>query len=176
MCEMRRTALWLLALPFAGVSVLAGHWAAYRIAGAPADNLHGYLAHGPQLVAILATLALIGLARDGRARHASPMPIALLGTFAFAVQEHVERLVHTGHIPFLLTSPVFLLGIVLQLPLAVAVWLAARSVAGRLGPAPRRAPPRLGLLPLVLPPVASGTPRAVVAYAPRGRGPPHASR
>jgi hypothetical protein len=172
---VRRSLLWLLALPFAGVSVLLGHWVAYRLAGAPADNFHGYLAHAPQVVAILATLGLLGLARDARARRSSPVPIALLGAFAFAVQEHVERLVHTGHLPFLLTSPVFLLGIALQLPLAAVLWLAARSVAGRLQPTPRRGPPRPALLPLVLIPVPAHVPRGPALRTPRGRGPPQSS-
>jgi hypothetical protein len=172
---VRRALLWLLALPFTGVSVLVGHWAAYRIVGAPADNFHGYLAHAPQVLAILATLALLGLARDARARRSSPLPIALLGASAFALQEHVERLIHTGHVPFLLTSPVFLLGVALQLPLAAFVWVAARSMAEQLEPGLRREPPRTALLPLVLVPFPALRQRGTDPRTPRGRGPPQFS-
>jgi hypothetical protein len=155
--------------------VLLGHWAAYRLVGAPADDFHGYLAHAPQVLAILATLALFGLARDVRSRSSSPVPVVLLGAMAFAIQEHVERLAHTGHLPFLLTSPVFLLGLALQLPLAVVVWAAARSLAEQLKPGLPRRPPRPALIPLVLIPLPSLRHRGVDVWAPCGRGPPNFS-
>jgi hypothetical protein len=170
--SVRRALFWLLALPFTGVSVLVGHWAAYRIVGAPADDFHGYLAHAPQVLAILATLALLGLARDARARRSSPLPIALLGAIAFALQEHVERLIHTGHVPFLLTS---LLGVALQLPLAILVWVAARSMAEQLKPGLRREPPRPAVLPFVVVPFPALWLRGTDARTPRGRGPPQFS-
>lgn len=170
---MRRSALWLLTLPFAATSVLAGHWAAYRLAGAPADDLHGYLAHAPQVVAILALLGLLGLARDARASAASPLPVGLLAIAAFVVQEHVERLVHTGHVPFLLASPVLLLGVALQLPLALAVWLVARRLARAIAPETTSArPPVLALLPLLLLVPLSPAPRVLPAGVVPGRGPP----
>ena len=119
---MRRTLTWLVAMPFAAASVLVGHAIAYRALGMPVDDLHGYLAHAPQVVLILATLALVGLAADARARRSSPVPVASLAVVAFVAQEHLERLIHTGHVPFLLASPVLWLGIALQLPVAFAVW------------------------------------------------------
>ncbi len=96
---MRRALTWVLLLPFAAASVLIGHVVAYRVTGAPADGLHGYLAHAPQVVLILATLALLGLAADARARRSSPLPLALLAIGAFVAQEHLERLIHTGDVP-----------------------------------------------------------------------------
>ena len=90
---MRRALTWVLLLPFAAASVLIGHVVAYRVTGAPADGLHGYLAHAPQIVLILATLALLGLAADARARRSSPLPLVLLAIFAFVAQEHLERLI-----------------------------------------------------------------------------------
>jgi len=91
------------------------------------------------------------------------------------VQEHLERLAHTGHVPFLLASPVFWVGIVLQAPLAIAVWLISRQLSEDIA---RRLPvrlPRLARLPLVVVPPAqapvvarSNTPR-------RGRAPPSVS-
>jgi hypothetical protein len=171
---MRRTLTWLVTMPFAAASVLLGHAIAYRATGAPAGDVHGYLEHAPQIVVILASIAVVGLAADTRARRHSPAPLAAIGAVAFVVQEHLERLVHTGQLPFLLTSPVLWLGVALQLPLAAVVWLVSRRVAEDIARSVRRAVPRLARLPLVL---AAAGPVAVtgVARVPRrGRGPPPA--
>ncbi len=169
---MRRTLICLLLVPFAAVSVLVGHIVAYRVTGAPADDVHGYLAHAPQVVLILATLALLGLAADARARRSTPMPLALLAIGAFVAQEHLERLIHTGEVPFLLTSPALWVGVALQLPLTLAVWWFARRVACDLVSSQRRAAPRLVALSL-----PEGAPAGIplvsrLAIVASGRGPP----
>src|SRR6478735_902267 len=172
---MRRTLIWLVTLPFAAASVVLGHAIAYGVTGTPAGGMHDYLAHAPQVVFILASLAVLGLAADSRARRHSPVPLAALGIGTFVAQEHLERLIHTGHVPFLFASPVLWLGIALQLPLAAVIWLVARRLAEDIA-APARRParqvPRLVqlLAPLVLPPVAS----APVGACP-ARGPPVSS-
>ena len=112
---MRRTLTWLVTLPFAAASVVLGHAIAYDVTGTPTGGMHDYLAHAPQVVCILASLAVLGLAADSRARRHSPVPLAVLGIGAFVAQEHLERLIHTGHVPFLFASPVMWLGIALQL-------------------------------------------------------------
>ena len=169
---MRRVLIWLLLMPFAAASVLVGHLIAYRVTGTPAGDLHGYLAHAPQIVVVLATLALLGLAADARAHRSSPIPVAMLGTGAFVVQEHLERLIHTGELPFLATSPVLWIGIALQLPLAFAVLWLAHRLADDLASSERRAVPRLGLLTIrVDAPVVALVARSV-GVAHRGRGPP----
>ena len=169
---MRRTLTWLVTLPFAAASVLIGHALAYRVTGTPTGGMHDYLAHAPQIVFILASLAVLGLAADTRARRHSPLPLAVLGIGAFIAQEHLERLIHTGHVPFLFASPVMWVGIVLQLPLAVTIWFVARRLAEDIATPVRRVArpvPRLVqlLAPLVLPPVASAPGAAFPA-----RGPP----
>jgi len=169
---MRRTLTWLVTLPFAAASVVLGHAIAYGITGTPTGGMHDYLAHAPQVVFILASLAVLGLAADAGARRHSPVPLALLGVGAFIAQEHVERLIHTGHVPFLLASPVLWIGIVLQLPLAMAIWFVARRLADDIATPLRRTArgvPRLVqlLAPLVLPPVAAAPGAAFPA-----RGPP----
>src|SRR4051795_23751 len=103
---MRRTLTWLVTLPFAAASVVIGHAIAYGVTGTPTGGMHDYLAHAPQVVFILASLAVLGLAADGRPRRHSPLPLAFLAIDAFVAQEHIERLVHTGHLPFLIASPV----------------------------------------------------------------------
>ena len=169
---MRRTLTWLVTLPFAAASVVIGHAIAYSVTGTPTGGMHDYLAHAPQIVFILASLAVLGLAADTRARRHSPLPLAVLGIGAFVAQEHLERLIHTGHVPFLFASPVMWLGIALQLPLAVAIWFVARRLAEDIATPVRRVArrvPRLVqlLAPLVLPPVASAPGAAFPA-----RGPP----
>lgn len=172
---MRRTLTWLIALPFAAASVLLGHAIAYGVTGTPTGGMHDYLAHAPQVVFILASLAVLGLAADTRARRHSPVPLATLGIGAFVAQEHVERLIHTGHLPFLFASPVLWLGIALQLPLAIAIWFIARRLAEDIATPARRTARRLPrfaqlIVPLVLLPVAA-TPGAAFP----ARGPPLAS-
>jgi hypothetical protein len=170
---MRRTLTWLVTLPFAAASVVLGHAIAYGLTGTPAGGMHDYLAHAPQVVFILASLAVLALAADARARRHSPLPLAALGIGAFVAQEHLERLIHTGHVPFLFASPVLWLGIALQLPLAVTIWLVARRLAEDIATPVRRAVrsvPRLVqlLAPLVLPPVASAPGAAFPARGPPG--------
>ena len=172
---MRRTLTWLVTLPFAAASVLIGHKIAYAVTGTPTGGMHDYLAHAPQVVFILASLAVLGLATDARARSHSAAPLASLGVGAFVAQEHLERLIHTGHIPFLFASPVMWVGIALQLPLAAAVWFVARRLAEDIATPVRRTPARIPRLvqvisTLVLPPVAAAPGASCPA-----RGPPVSS-
>lgn len=95
----RRLLAWSLALPLSGAGVLAGHELAYRLTRTSAGREHGYLTHAPQL--LLATLGLLGLAAHGRSPRISSAPFALLGVAGFALQEHLERFVHSGQAPFL---------------------------------------------------------------------------
>lgn len=169
---MRRGLAWALIVPLAAAGVLAGHAAAYALTGASLGSGHDYLAHAPQVVAVVALLALLGAAAEGRRQRFSPLPIALFGATAFAVQEHVERIANTGDVPFLLSTPTFLLGLGLQAPLAVLLWLLARRLLSGLRRQPRRLPPALALLPLAW----LERPALVADHAPRGnvpaRGPP----
>lgn len=171
---MRRGLISVLLLPFAAASVLIGHVVAYRVTGAPADDLHGYLAHASQVVLILATLALLGLAADARARRGSPISLALLAIGAFVAQEHLERLIHTSEVPFLLTSPALWVGVALQLPLTLAVWWLARRLASDLATSTRRVAPRIGALPLSAQIPATSRSASRVPTSASGRGPPSA--
>jgi hypothetical protein len=172
---MRRALTWLVTLPFAAASVLVGHAIAYRVVGMPTDNLHGYLEHAPQIVLILATLALLGLAGDTRARRQSPVPLASLAIVSFVTQEHLERLIHTGHLPFLLTSPVLWLGIALQVPVGAAVWIVARRVAEDIAVPVRRTPPRIAWFAESVTTIVGRPVSAFSVAANPGRGPPVSS-
>jgi hypothetical protein len=119
--------MWLAVAPLVAGGVLAAHALAYRLTGTPTAPLHDYLDHAPQVLVVAGIVALaVGLAARSASAAAWPFPVAALGTFA--VQEHVERLLHTGDVPWLLASPVFLVGLLLQAPVALVVWALARRL------------------------------------------------
>jgi hypothetical protein len=172
---------WLVAL-----GLLAGGWAtahglAYRIVVPEADERrhlleatgHRYLDPAPVLSVSL-TLVALGLGACVLRRRAVTSPpwlFALLPPSVFVVQEHLERLLHDGHFPYAaVLEPTFGVGLLLQLPFALAALLVAHallvvtvaltrrlrrvSVGGPLrilavrGPVVSNAPPRIGLLAL----------------------------
>ena len=136
----RRLLAWILVTPVAAAGVLVTHALAYRLTGTQPGPVHEYLAHLPQVVFVLASLALTGLAFQERSlSRFSAWWVAPLAPLGFTAQEHVERLLHTGQLPFLLTSPTFLLGLALQFPIAVVCVALVRRVLGTL-PAARRQP------------------------------------
>jgi len=169
----RRMLAWLLVTPLAAAGVLVTHALAYHLTGARPGPVHEYLAHVPQVVAVLASLGLVGLALQERSPGArSAWWFAPLAPLGFACQEHVERLAHTGHLPWLLTTPVFLVGLVLQVPVAAACVLLVRRITGTLarGRSDRRPGPGEAWLPLA----TRTEPTRTSADPPRrsGRGPP----
>jgi hypothetical protein len=94
---MRRFALVLcLAVPLTAVGTVVAHAVAYRLLGAPSEGVHGYLAHLPQLLTVLALPVLLALAIAGRARAPKAWPFAAASVAAFVAQEHLERLAHTA--------------------------------------------------------------------------------
>ena len=163
--------MWLAVSPLMASGVVGAHALAYRVTGTDGEPLHHYLGHVPQILLIvaLAGLALGGLTSRLRLRSAWAFPVAAVATFV--MQEHVERLVHTGRVPWLLESRFFLVGLLLQVPVALLSWLLARWLLGLLAgtDAQRRVLPRFRLELSVFPTV---DPRPISAFAPRGRGPP----
>ena len=153
--------------------MLATHALAYVLTGTSAGSVHGYLAHAPQVVGVLATLSLVGLAFQQRSvGRLSAWSFALLAPFGFACQEHVERLVHTGELPWLLTSPAFLLGLAMQVPVALACVLVARRVAGALTGIRRARPASISDVWLPLTARPASRPRVVRLPRAIGRAPP----
>lgn len=161
--------------------LLSAHWLAYRLAipdaHARADALahsgHSYLAYTPMALTVslgvlLAALALRALAafRGELRRPATSRTIVLLPLVAFVVQEHVERLVHAGQMPWTAAlEPTFLVGLALQLPFALAALLVAwalDSVAHAVGLALASPEPRPVLSAFVLAPASvTAAPRLV---------------
>jgi len=157
---MRHGLTWFSTAPLMLGGLLAGHVLGYRLAiadpHARADALahsgHGYLGYAPfaltvclgVLLAALVLQGMTGFRGELRRPAASPL-ILLLPPVAFVVQEFVERLIHTGHVPWTTVfEPAFLFGLAFQLPFALAALLlawaldsAARAVGRALAAAPR---------------------------------------
>jgi hypothetical protein len=170
----RRILAWLLVTPFAVTGIFAAHALAYGLTGTNARAVHGYLEHAPQVLAVLASIGLVGLAVQERSVGRVPWSVfAALAPAGFAVQEHLERFAHTGDVPFLLTSPSFLLGLALQAPVALVCVLVARRVAGTLADVRSSSAPVIpdgAWLPLTS--RAAVAPRSNSRPRPAGRGPP----
>jgi hypothetical protein len=192
---MRRSFAWLVAVPLMLVGSEAAHALAYRFAypelHARMQVLlvtgHGYLRWLPLVLgaaAAVVALSLLVTAADvarGRAPRGLPAwAFALLPPIAFVVQEHLERLLHTGVFPWQeFGTPTFVPGLALQLPFALLAYVVARLLlrtAERAGRAVARfAPPRPRLAPVVLAalPAEPQRPRlALIASGLAKRGPP----
>ena len=192
---MRRSLVWLVALPLMLAGSQAAHLLAYRWAYPQAairlDALvrtgHGYLSLLPSALAVAGGVVLLALLAAGvaaaRGRRSGPLPawaFALLPLVGFAVQEHVERWLYSGVVPWHEAfAPTFGRGLVLQLPFAALAYVSARLLlraAERVGVALAPAgPPRPRLLPVSppLPAAAALPPRPpVLSRGLAKRGPP----
>jgi hypothetical protein len=113
-------------VPLAALGILVGHEIAYALTGTAREDLHGYLAHLPQIALILALLSLAGAPFVGRGARMALWPFPAVAVAGFVMQEHLERLEHSGSLPFLLDQPVFVVGVVVQCLIAFVAWLTAR--------------------------------------------------
>ncbi len=185
---MRQRLAWVSTVPLMAAGLLAGHALAYRLAipdgnaraHALAHSGHRYLAYAPLALAVCLTLVLAALALralaafrgEGR-RSAPPAIFAVLPPAAFVLQEHLERLVHSGHLAWTVAlAPTFLLGLALQLPVALATLVVAQILdwlAYAVGVALAGERPRFALLPRALQPVAVPS-RPRVGILARGYG------
>jgi hypothetical protein len=169
----RRALAWALVTPIAAAGVLVTHALAYRLTGAPVGEVHAYLDHVPQVVLVFASLGLLGLALQERSlSRASAWWFAPLAPLGFVALEHVERLAHTGEVPWLLTTPTFLLGLALQVPVVLLCALVVRRVVGTLAKSRRARPwsPGEAWIPLSARPAVA--PPSIRLIRPSGRGPP----
>jgi hypothetical protein len=124
------------------VGTEAAHAVAYRLVF-PESSLrssflaatgHGYAAWLPVVLAAAAAVALVSAVaaavdavRGRRVRELGPVAFAVLPPLAFALQELLELSLHTGGVAWhAFAEPTFLPGLLLQLPFALAAFLAAR--------------------------------------------------
>jgi hypothetical protein len=166
---------WLVFVPLATLGVLAGHALAYRLIGVPPDELHAYLAHIPQITLVLLVLSLMGACLVERDARLALWPFPAVAVVGFAVQEHLERLLHAGSFPFLLDQPVFVVGLALQAPFAFAVWLVARLLLRAVGRGFSRRPPVVAPTLLLAAPL-SAVPTASQPLSAHGPRAPPAAR
>ena len=168
---MNRTRAWLVVSPVIAAGVLVAHALAYRLTATPTDPFHEYLAHAPQVLLLLALSGLV-LAGFGPRREAPPAWVfPLVGVATFVAQEHVERIVHGGGVPILVTTPVFLVGLALQLPVALVAWFLARRLLAVVERAQARPSLRSRLVFMLLP-VELDHVAAMALPSPQSRGPP----
>jgi len=122
---------WLLGLPLLAVAWLSAHALAYELVPTE-EHGHGYLAQAPLFLTLCAATVSVALAARIAGRRGRALPGWLAGALpllGFAVQEHLERALALGGMPWgTAIEPVFLLGLVLQLPFAVAALLVARAL------------------------------------------------
>ena len=140
--SMRSRSAWLIALPLVVGGSLTAHALAYRLLSQSAEGTavllaetgHGYLDRLPAgaIVGLVAlVLGLVGIITERSilpgARALPAWVFGALPVVGYTVQEHVERLAHNGVLPTdLLVSPLFLVGLALQLPFVIAAWLICR--------------------------------------------------
>ena len=152
---------WLLSLGLVAAGTLAAHGVAYRIAE-PHDERrehlleetgHGYL-DGPLVLSLCLALIVVGfagrvLASAGRANRPPLWLFALAPPLGFALQEHAERALHHDTLLLAVLEPTFLVGLLLQLPFALAALLAARALLAAAAAVARHmgSPPRPRLAP-----------------------------
>jgi hypothetical protein len=185
----RPRAAWLTALGLLGAGWMTAHVLSYMLVVPAAERGqmlaetgHGYF-HAADLLILCGTITLAGLALfvvGGMGRRASsPWTLALLPPIGFVVQEHAERLAVSGAFPtHLVAEPRFLLGLLLQIPFALAALLCARLLlvaAVRLtdvlsGPTPHAL--AVVCLRPDLPPFADLPRRSALALGYSERGPP----
>lgn len=188
----RPRAAWLTSLGLLGAGWVVAHVLSYvLLVPDPAERRemlmqtgHGYFdpAH---LVVLSVTVTLAGLALwvTGAGRRGTPAPspwlLALLPPVGFVVQEHLERIAVSGAFPaHLVAEPRFLVGLLLQLPFALAGLLCARALllaARRLveaGAPPLVDAPAAASLPANGLPFADFPRRRTLALGYSERGPP----
>jgi hypothetical protein len=175
------------------------HALAYRLVTADgaerghelAASGHAYLSYAPVMLAVCSVLVVLALAcelshllTDGSRQGTRPSPVifAALAPAVFACQEHFERLFHEGVFPWAAAlQPTFVVGLLLQLPFAAAVYLLARlllrvvrSLGRLLAGLPRS---RAHACAATQPRISLRVPRVpVLALGYGSRGPPAPSR
>lgn len=188
MWPMRRLFVWLVALPLAVGAAQAAHEFDYRLVVPDAHERahllaatgHEYFSAYPLLAAAALAALVLGLAGRiaGGGASTARWPFAALPFGVFALQEPLERALHSGALDLSsFAEPTFAVGLALQIPFAALAWALARlllQAADAVAAVLRRSPPRSygAAAPLLLPASVHLPRRAPLACALAGRGPP----
>jgi hypothetical protein len=131
----------LLSLPLSAAGMLLAHQLTWHVAAHDheADVAHGYLQYGAIFLALATAVVVVAATRQlvqsvgGECAAEAPSPgmFALMPIVGFMFQEHLEHLVAAREleISFFL-SPPFVVGLMLQLPFALAALVVARLILG----------------------------------------------
>jgi hypothetical protein len=140
MVDMRRRRLaWGLTLPLVAAGGFSAHVLAYTLVSSDhhsGSSAHAALMHWRVCVALCLALAVVGAVGyavdrvSGGGGGGAPLwAFALLPPAGFVIQEQVEHLLQHGGLSYTLAlEPVFLLGLLLQVPFAAAAYLGARAL------------------------------------------------
>ena len=182
----------MLTLPLSAAGMLLAHQLTWRVAahGHEDEVAHGYLSYGVIFLALLAAVVVVAATRrfiqtvgsGSVASVPSAGLFAIMPIVGFVLQEHLEHLVAAREMEatFFLSQP-FVVGLLLQVPFALAAMIVARLILGvvetvatvvrTVGAAPwlRALEPVVVAIPSALhgPP-----PRRGLAFASAGRAPP----
>jgi hypothetical protein len=190
----RRLTAWLVTLPLAVAGTQVAHALAYRLVTPGAEvrthglaaSGHGYLEYLPLVLAIGAVLVAFALTAEvrrlvegtgGPGLRVRAWHFALVAPAIFSLQEHLERLFHEGILPWdTALAATFIVGVVLQLPFALAAYALARlllRVARSLGTLLVRARRRRPAAAPTFPSLCVAVPRLpALALGYGSRGPP----
>lgn len=138
----RRSGPWLVALPAMLLGSQAAHDLAYRLAypdvGGRVHVLavsgHVYLSELPLVLGVAAAIATctlicttIDAVRGKGTRPIPPVAFAVLPPLAFTLQEFTERWFVAGGFPWwMIEQPTFRIGLLLQVPFALAAFVVTR--------------------------------------------------
>jgi hypothetical protein len=141
---VRRLLAYFVTAPLVILGVVMAHQASYiAVAGHDdaaqllASTGHGYMSHAPIGFAAIGVVMILALAfdaicavRQNASTRVLPVwPFAVAGPAAFFLQEHVERYLSTGHIPWAASlEATFILGLFLQAPAAALSYAVARRL------------------------------------------------
>lgn len=186
--------MWLVVVPLMLAGTEVAHALAYRLVypqsavrwRALAASGHGYVGWLPVVLGIGGAVMLLGLcsgvvdtARRRPSRPVPPWAFGLLPLAGFTLQEFLERWIMFGGFPWwMVEQPTFRVGLLLQLPFALAALLVAHLLlraVERVGVALRERPRPLAFYAVAirLRPVPDAVLRpSVVATGHAGRGPP----
>jgi aminoglycoside phosphotransferase len=127
--------------------------------------------------AVSLAVTALDVARGRPARHAPAWAFGLVPPAGFALQELLELSLHTGTFGWrAILAPTFLPGLLLQLPFALAAYVAARLLLRAAEQIGRAFAPPLGAaayVQLVLAPAPAAVPTDVAASSRHSRAPPH---